>query len=114
MMTSTTPATLELTGASGRKYTFYVYNWGANFKAVGGVYAVLRASGNAAGGTTYHVVYIGQTGNLAERFDNHHKADCFRRNGASHISAMVEPNEQTRLAIERDLIANYSPPCNDQ
>jgi len=98
-----------LTGASGKKYTFYVYPWGTEFKAVGGVYAVLKNNGS-----TNSVIYIGQTGDLSERFDNHHKKDCFRRHGATHIAAFVEGNEQARLAAESDLIAAYNPPCNEK
>jgi hypothetical protein len=49
---------------------------------------------------------------LSERFDDHHKAECFSRRGAAHLCVHVEGNEKTRLAIESDLIANYNPPCN--
>ncbi len=112
MMTSTNPATLELSGASGKKYTFTVYAWGTEFKSLGGVYAVSRAESNQRGGQTHNVIYVGQTGDLSERFDDHHKAACFQKHSANRICVMVEGNEQTRLAIERDLIANYNPPCN--
>jgi hypothetical protein len=114
MGTETKTETIVLTGASGKKYTFYVYDWGAEFKKVGGVYAVLKAVRNQAGSLTYYVIYIGQTGDLSERFDNHHKVDCFRRNGANRISAFSEGNEKSRLAAESDLIAAYDPPCNDK
>ena len=109
MGTETKTETIVLTGASGKKYTFYVYPWGAEFKAVGGVYAVLKQTGS-----TYYVIYIGQTGDLSERFDDHHKKDCFRRHGATHIAAFVEESEKARLAAESDLIAAYDPPCNDK
>ena len=112
MMTSTTPAMLELTGASGRKYAFSVHQWGTSFKAIGGVYAITRAESNATGGATHTVIYIGQTGDLSERFDDHHKAACFSRNKANRICVHVEANEKTRLAIEADLIKSYNPPCN--
>jgi GIY-YIG catalytic domain len=112
MMTQTTPATLELTGASGRKYAFLVYPWGTSFKPLGGVYAVTRAVSNQAGGETHTIVYVGQTGDLSERFDNHHKANCFARHSSNRICVHVEGNEETRLAIEADLIAAYNPPCN--
>ncbi len=111
-MTATTPATLELTGASGKKYAFLVYPWGTTFKPIGGVYAVTRATSNQAGGQTHTIVYLGQTGDLSERFDDHHKADCFNRRSANCICVHVEDNEKSRLAIEADLIAAYNPPCN--
>jgi predicted GIY-YIG superfamily endonuclease len=76
-------------------------------KAVGGVYLVLkRANG------TYNLLYVGQTGDLSERFEDHHKAACFDRNGKTHIATRGEGSEQKRLAIEADLIRNYQPTCN--
>jgi len=87
MTTATTPATLELTGASGRKYAFLVYPWGTPFKALGGVYAVTRGTANQSGGQTHTIVYVGQTGDLSERFDDHHKAACFGRNKANCMCA---------------------------
>jgi len=99
--------TITLVGRSGAKYQLYVYPWGAALKAVGGVYSVLRQDADG-----YAVIYVGQTGDLSERFDNHHKTDCFSRHRKTHIAAMVEESERQRLAIEQDLIASYNPPCN--
>lgn len=112
MQTQTKPATLELTGASGRKYAFSVHPWGTSFKPIGGVYAVTKATSTASGGQTHKILYIGQTGDLSERFDDHHKEPCFRRNGVTHICVHVQGDEQERLGIERDLVAAYYPPCN--
>ena len=111
-MTATTPTTLELTGASGKKYTFYVYPYGQTFKAVGGVYAITRATPNPKGGNLHKIIYVGHSGNLSERFDDHHKEDCFKRNQANQHCVLVEESEKARLAIEADLIAAYNPPCN--
>jgi hypothetical protein len=112
MMTATTPATLELTGASGKKYTFHIFAYGTEFKPAGGIYAFTLATQKPAGGFTHSILYIGQTGDLSQRFDDHHKEDCFTRRGANRHCAMVVENEETRLAIEADLIAAYNPPCN--
>jgi predicted GIY-YIG superfamily endonuclease len=102
--------TIIATGASGSKYKFYVYPWGTNLKALGGVYMVLRKTSQNGNHT---VLYIGQTGDLSERFDNHHKKSCFDRNQKTHIAAMLESSEKKRLRIEEDLIKNYNPICND-
>jgi predicted GIY-YIG superfamily endonuclease len=60
-------------------------------------------------------VYIGETGDLSERFDHHHAAACFNRNGASHIHAHISSNDRsTRLAEETDLRQNYTTACNNQ
>jgi predicted GIY-YIG superfamily endonuclease len=73
------------------------------------VYLILRK--NTGGNFT--LLYIGQTGDLSTRFDNHHKQWCFDRNGKTHIGVLPEPNEQRRLAIEADLLKAHRTPCND-
>ncbi len=103
--------TVTVTGASGRKYDFDVYPWGQIFNPVGGVYLILKKRSGV--NVTYDILYVGQTGDLSQRFDDHHKQGCFDRNGKTHIGVHVESSEQVRLSIERDLIANYTPICND-
>lgn len=100
--------TLTLKGASGRTYDFDVYPWGTSFKPLGAVYTVLKKSNQK-----FTVLYIGETGDLSTRFDNHHKQSCFDRNGKTHIGTHLESSSSSRLAIETDLVRNYSPVCND-
>jgi hypothetical protein len=102
--------TITMEGRSGAKYQFQVFPWGTDFKPLGAVYSVLKHRTDGR----YDVIYIGQTGDLSERFDDHHQAACFTRNGKTHIGVHLESSEQRRLAIEQDLIANYNPPCNKQ
>lgn len=102
------PENVTVTGKSGKKYEFKVYPWGTSFKSIGGLYLVLKKNENG----NYGILYVGQTGDLSERFDDHHKQSCFDRNGKTHIAVKVEGVEKTRLAIERDLIDNYNPTCN--
>jgi hypothetical protein len=99
---------ITLRGASGANYPFIVYRWGTQFNPVCAVYGILALRNDGL----YHVVYIGQTGNCNERFDAHHKAFCFTRNGATHIGLLLETSEPRRLAIETDLVRGYNPPCN--
>lgn len=98
------------TGASGRNYEFVVYPWGQTFNPVGGVYLALKKKSGVQ--PMYDVLYVGQTGDLNQRFDAHHKQQCFDRNGRTHIGVRGENGEQTRLAIERDLLGNYKTACN--
>lgn len=100
--------TVTPVGVSGTRYSFEVYPWGQAFRSLGGVYVVLRRQQN----NQYDVLYVGQTGDLNERFDQHHKQPCFDRNLRTHIGVMVEGSESRRLAIERDLLGNYSTVCN--
>ena len=99
---------VTVTGVSGTKYEFEVYPWGTQFKPLGGLYLVLRKEPTGR----YTLLYIGQTGDLSERFDNHHKVDCFNRNGKTHIVVRLESFEQRRLAIESDLIQGNRTTCN--
>ena len=104
--------TLTLTGASGTEYTFNVYPYGTEFKEMGAVYYISKRTEKADGGGTHTRIYIGQTGDLSERFDDHHKESCFKKHNANCHSIHQESNENTRLKIEKDLIDAYEPPCN--
>jgi hypothetical protein len=101
---------VKVTGASGCEYEFGVYRWGQAFKPLGGVYLVLKRRGLLQ--ASYDPLYIGQTGDLSERFDAHHKQGCFDQHARTHIGVKVEASEQTRLMIERDLLSKYQTPCN--
>jgi hypothetical protein len=108
MSTTTSVPTLSLRGKSGASYGFNVYSINTEFNFVPAVYGVTRrdAQGN------HTVIYVGQTGDMSERMDQHHKWDCFTRNKANCICVHQQKSEATRLAIEQDLIAAYNPPCN--
>ncbi len=105
--------TITFTGASGTEYEFDVYPFGESFSEVGAVYVITERTPKSKGGADHTRIYIGQTGDLSERFDTHHKADCFQRHDANCICVHRDDDEDSRLAKERDLLAAYSPPCND-
>lgn len=105
-------ATITFKGKSGNKYTFNVYSFDTDFKAIGAVYFVTERTEKADGTGSHTRIYVGQTGDLSERIDNHHKQDCFEENDANCICVHSESNEDKRLEIEADLIDNYNPPCN--
>jgi excinuclease UvrABC nuclease subunit len=99
---------MTFTGKSGTAYSFGLYPRETTFKALGGIYAFTKEKPDGK----HTVIYIGQTGDLSERFDDHHKNDCFDKNGANFISVLLEDSEAKRLKIETDLVDNYSPTCN--
>jgi hypothetical protein len=103
---------MNLTGQSGTIYAFQVYPLGTPFKEVGGVYVISRRTAKADGGGNHDIYYVGQTSTLAERFNDHHKAEHWERREANCISVFVEENERVRLAIEADLVAAFNPCCN--
>jgi hypothetical protein len=105
-------ADATFTGRSKKNYDFAVYAWGTEFKALGAVYVITQRTVTDNKGI-HKVIYFGQTGDLSERFDNHHKASCFKKNGVNCICILLESNEKTRLAIESDLIDGNDTLCND-
>jgi hypothetical protein len=107
-----TDTTCEWTGASGRKYKYWVFPISQiespGFEKAPGNYIFAKHIGQSA-----YPIYVGQTGDLGERFGDHHKMPCIRRNGATHIHAHKSSfDEDVRKAEERDLIAGCNPPCN--
>ena len=101
--------TCKWMGKSGDGYKYYIYPIGTKLEEVPGNYIFAKESSPRK----WSPVYIGQTSDLDERFDNHHKMPCINRNGATHIHAhRSSSDEKERRKEETDLIANYSPPCN--
>src|SRR5258708_38820954 len=104
-------STAEFIGKSGNKYSFDVYHFGQAFNAVGAIYIfTTRTVTNGAGSHVF--AYIGQTGDLSERFDNHHKAVAIKAQNPNCICIHVENNERLRCEIKTDLIAGKRTPCN--
>ena len=101
--------TIQWPGASGKSYKYWIYPIGHSLKAEAGNYIFAYESRPGS----YTPVYIGQTGDLSERFDNHHKAVCIKNAGATHIHAHLNTKKQDRLDEESDLIAKWKPTCND-
>ena len=106
--------TITCKGASGAKYEFTAYSDDTDFNAIGAVYVITSRSQKNDGSYSHLRIYVGETGDLSTRFDNHHQQDCFDKNKTNCICVYVEENEVTRLAIESDLLDKYDPPCNQQ
>jgi hypothetical protein len=92
-------------GASGRSYTFYVHALPVSFsvnQAGNYIYAVRNAQ------RLWVPIYIGE-GELADRIsDAHHKADCIRRKGSTHVHVHINSVEKARKDEETDLLAHYT------
>ena len=108
--TTTRTQTIEWPGASGKSYTYYVYNWLNTFNSVPGNYIFCKIVNNQ-----WVPIYIGEASDLSERFDNHHAMPCILRNGATHIHVHANKGgKQVRLNEETDLRHNFKAPCNKQ
>lgn len=100
--------TITLVGETDTKYQFNIYDRSTKFTAAGAVYAMSKINANG----NYVIIYIGQTGDLSSRPLNHHKTDCFDKNGAAKLLIRTEGNEKKRFEIETDLVRKYNPTCN--
>jgi len=99
--------TISLKGCSGKSYDFNVYPSGTSFKDLGAIYFISKRNGNHSG------IYLGITDDLSNRFNNHHKEDCFKKHSANCISILLNSSERDRQIIEKDILCKYNFPCND-
>jgi predicted GIY-YIG superfamily endonuclease len=97
----------SLTGDSDKDYAFDVSGLDADLEAVAAVYAVTRQEDDE-----HVVLYVGQTGDLSDRFKAHHKAKCFADNGGNCLCIHRDGHKKSRLKKETDLVKGYRPTCN--
>lgn len=102
---------IDVRGCSGNTYNFNVYKYGTKFKKIGAVYIILNEYDPFD--PFEDLIYVGQSEDMSERFDCHHKEQCFQKHYANYIGIHSESEEDTRLDIEKDIYDEYSPPCND-
>jgi hypothetical protein len=94
-------------GASGKKYTFYVYPRGTTVTPMDGnyVYAKLNAHNQ------WVPVYFGE-GDLSKRAgsdsSSHHRKKCIDTKGATHVHMHGNGDKDSRRTEEMDLLANYT------
>ena len=101
---------IEWGGWSGKTYSYWIYEIHQPFAQEPGNYVFAEETERG----TFTPIYVGQTDDLSERFDNHHKMPCIRQHGATHITAhKSSKTEAVRKAEEDDLIKFYNPVCND-
>lgn len=62
----------------------------------------------------WHPLYIGETDNFKNRLPNHERWEEAALRGATHVHAVVVPQEATRRDLEERLIRRYQPPMNTQ
>jgi len=104
---------MTVKGESGNNYTFNVYGYDTIFKPLCAVYLITKRTLKPDGGGSHNFIYIGETEDLSDRFNGHHKKQCFINNNANCKCVHLEDNKNTRLQIESDILGNYSFPCND-
>lgn len=97
------------TGKSGQKYRYTVYMFGTVF-GPGPANFILAREGRPG---EYVPVFIGQTADLSEPFDDAIASECLRQNRVTHIHVRhSDAREELRRAERSDLISSCNPPCN--
>lgn len=97
-------------GKSGQEYVYRIYKLPPRLKTLPGNY--IFAKQTSVGG--WVAVYVGETDNLRERFDQHDALPCIRQHEATHLHAhATEGDETARRSEVDDLVAIWQPPCND-
>lgn len=111
-------STLTLKGKSGKEYSFTLSTFDKwedvkdGFTGHG-----LYLFGKYTEANNYvKFIYLGMASSLSTRFDNHHKEDCIKRNGANCIGIHLMNNStpESRKAAESDILAANNFTCNDQ
>lgn len=100
---------LEVSGKSGKSYTFNIYILNTDFKDRGGLYLFTKYVNSE-----HDPIYLGQTQDLSSRFTNHHKEKCITKHGATHVSICRIENEKERIDAETDILGYYDFPCNER
>lgn len=101
---------IEWDGITGKKYRYHIYPIAESHNAVPANY--LFAKKNADG--QYSPIYVGETGDISERFDSHHKMPCIKQRGATHLCTHKSSEDATvRRLEEQDIKKKLHPPCND-
>lgn len=107
----TKPTGIDWKCQSDKIYRYWIYTLDMEFEAMPGNYIFSRRSLE----TKHTAIYIGQTSDLSERFDQHHQMPCIKRHGATHICVhQSDVNEQVRMLEEKDIVKKYDPVCNKQ
>jgi len=78
-------------------------------QARSGVYVILGRHSTAS---TWNVVDVGESQNVRERVSNHDRAPTWRGQGHAELSvAAIYADAHNRVLIERQLRAQFNPPC---
>ena len=100
-------------GRSGRPYRFKIFPLGTRFRKISGIYIIANRAQGASGSQRHTVLYVGHTEDFSQPFSKHRKADALAQHGANCICVQSDGSEDSRLEKEQDLIAAFSPQCND-
>jgi hypothetical protein len=106
-------AAMKVSGASGTDYLFELYTLNTPLKFHRAVYIITKRVVKPDGRGTHAYLYVGQTGHLTTRLEDHHKRECFDRSGANCVGIHLDGSEKSRRFKESDLYDAHEWPCNE-
>ena len=78
-----------------------------------GVYAVVGSNDSFH---TVYVLYVGESGDIADRFKNHEREGCWQSQGYSRLEVFIHQERDVRIRrdLEQRVRGAENPPCNKQ
>lgn len=95
---------------NGSHLEFTIYDRNEGWNKVAGLY--IFSFQESAG--SWRALYVGQTNDFSARLPSHERLNEAVQRGATHIHALVVPQQQNQDAWESLLIRHLQPPLNDQ
>lgn len=104
---------IEFTDGAGNAHKFGIYPLRSEFKAVGAVYAISRATIDRSRHEQHEILYIGQTDNLGERMKAHlYSSSWITPSGANRVCVLIVEDQILRSELEASLVKEYQPRYN--
>ena len=89
-------------------YPFEYWSDLSDLKEVPGVYIVYGVSPLGV----CELFYVDQSKNIKDRLTDNHKEQCFKKYKNLEFYVHLEPKEDKRLKIKKEIKERYDPPCN--
>jgi hypothetical protein len=100
-------------GKSGKAYRFTVYPLRTKIRKIAGLFIIANRSHDESSCQQHQALYVGQTEDLSQPFERHHRAEEFKRHGANCVCLHADESPRSRVEKKRDLVAAMRPVCND-
>jgi len=109
MLSDKKKLTVVWTGLSGKDYKYWISDFNTDREQMPANYVFIKETQ----GGSYIPIFIGQTNDISEPFQNHPRWTDIISAGATSICIhKTSPNDRVRKAEESDLINNYKPLLN--
>lgn len=98
--------------ADGEEYDFIAYSIDTQFEDDASAVYIFTKRTVRDGKGSHSLLYIGETGELGVRIEDHEKWPCVKAEGCNCICVHFVNGKANRKAIEKAFLDKYDPPCN--